>query len=220
MNKTAPQNHLCTVTLLGNLVTKPDIRYQANPVVAVAEFVVATHSQWFDKTSKQTKQWTSYHTVKMIGDVVERTLLHAQKGDIVFIQGHLVTSKKSSREIIHATYAHTYPKGYTHSINQLQCSGTVNSDVRLVTTESNKQLAELTLTINYYSYSPVTHDLKSVELTRPLHVWGSQALYIKEHANIGDEIIVDGKLSYLNNEEKSQFLDAKQVLLQKSLSKS
>ena len=214
MNQPIPQNHLCTVTLLGNLVTKPDIRYQANPVVAVAEFVVATHSQWVDKTSKQSKQWTSYHTVKMVGDVVERTLLHAQKGDIVLIQGHLVTSKKSAREIIHATYAHTYPKGYTHSINQLQCSGTISSDVRLVTTESNKQLAELTLSISYYAFSPITHELKSIELSRPLHIWGKQALYIQQHATLGDEIIVDGKLSYLNNEEKSQFLDAKHVLLQ------
>jgi single-stranded DNA-binding protein len=50
---------------------------------------------------------------------------------------------------------------------------------------------------------------------RPLHIWGTQASYIKQHATLGDEIIVDGKLSYLNNEEKSQFLDAKQVLLQK-----
>lgn len=215
MNKSLPQNHLCTVTLLGNLVTKPEIRYQANPIVAVAEFVVATHSQWLDKSTNQMKQWTSYHTVKMIGDVVERALLHAQKGDIVFIQGHLVTSKKSAREIIHATYAHTYPKGYTHSINQLQCSGTISSEVRLVTTESNKQLAELTLTINYYAYSPVTRELRSIEILRPLHIWGTQASYIKQHANIGDEVIVDGKLGYLNNEEKSQLLDAKQVLLQK-----
>ena len=62
-----PQNHLCTVTLLGNLVNKPDIRYQANPVVAFAEFTLATHSRWFDKTSNKFKEWTSYHTVKVIG---------------------------------------------------------------------------------------------------------------------------------------------------------
>jgi len=54
----------------------------------------------------------------MIGDVVERSLLHAEKDDVLLVQGHLVNSKNSDREIIHATYAHHYPKGYTRSINQ------------------------------------------------------------------------------------------------------
>jgi single-strand DNA-binding protein len=51
----SPQNHLCSVTLLGNLVSKPEIRYQANPVIAFAEFTLATHSRWFDKTSNKFK---------------------------------------------------------------------------------------------------------------------------------------------------------------------
>ncbi|WP_448565077.1 single-stranded DNA-binding protein [Thalassotalea ganghwensis] len=216
MNKPLPQNHLCTLTLLGNLVAKPDIRYQANPVVPIAEFVIATHTEWFDKTTQQKKQWTSYHTIKMIGDVVERTLLYAEKGDVVLIQGHLVNSKKSHRQIVHATYAHTYPKGYTHSINQLQCSGKLVSDIKLVTTQSNKLLAEFLLAIDYYVYSPITHELRRIELERPVHCWGSLASYIHEHGRIGQEIIVDGKLSYLNNESKSQLIESKQIILQKS----
>ena len=53
MTRTHPQNHLCSVTLLGNLVNTPTIRYQANPVIAVAEFTLATHSQWIDKTTNK-----------------------------------------------------------------------------------------------------------------------------------------------------------------------
>ena len=83
-----PKNHLCKVTLLGNLVSKPDIRYQANPVIAVAELTLATHSRWYDKTTKQFKEWTSYHTVKVIGDIVDRALIHADKGDIILIHGN------------------------------------------------------------------------------------------------------------------------------------
>jgi len=210
-----PQNHLCNVTLLGNLVNTPIIRYQTNPITAIAEFTLATHARWFDKVKKEYKEWTSYHVVKMIGDVVERTLLHAKKGDVVLIQGYLVTSKKSAREIIHATYAHTYPKGYTRSINQIHCSGKVSGEINLVTTESNKALAELELDINYYAFSPITKELRNISIKRKVHVWGKQAEYLKNNAKHEDEIIVDGKLSYINNEAKSQFIEAHQIVLQK-----
>ncbi len=202
--------------MLGNLIAKPEIRYQANPVVAIAEFSLATNAKWFDKQTKKYKEWTSYHTIKMIGDVVERSLLHAEKGDVVLIQGYLVNSKKSGREIIHATYAHRYPKGYTRSINQLQCSGRITSAIKLVETENSNQLAELQLAINYYNFSPITQELRSVEIIRTMHVWGKQAQHLAEHAQENDEIIVDGKLSYINNSEKSQLLDAKHVVLQKN----
>ncbi|MEW6990583.1 single-stranded DNA-binding protein [Colwelliaceae bacterium 6441] len=212
-----PQNHLCSMTLLGNLVAKPDIRYQANPVVAIAEFIIATHAKWFDKKSQQYKEWTSYHTVKMIGDVVERTLLNAEKGDVVLIQGHMVDSKKSNREIVHATYAHRYPKGYTRSINQLHCSGQIQSEIKLVQTESNHQLAELVIAMNFYTFSPITQELRCIDITRTVHVWGTQAQYLAEHVKVGDELIIDGKLNYLNNNSKTQLIDAQHVILQKSV---
>ena len=216
MNQVIPQNHLCTVTLLGNLVAKPDIRYQANPVIAIAEFTVATNSKWYDKTAGQYKEWTHYHTVKMIGDVVERSLLQAEKGDILLVQGYLVNSKKSNREIIHATYAHRYPKGYTQSINQLQCSGKIINDVKLVTTEKKQQLAELQLNINFYAYSPVSQELRSIDIVRTVHVWGKQAGYLNDTVMTGDELIIDGRLSYVNNSSKAQLLDAQHVVLQKT----
>ena len=215
MSLTCPQNHLCSVTLLGNLVNTPTIRYQANPVVAVAEFTLATHKQWFDKTSKKKKEWTSYHTIKMIGDVVERTLLHTQKGDITLIQGYLVDSKKSAREIIHATYAQPYAKGYARSINQIHCTGQLSSDIKLVTTEQEKHLAEFTLTIDSYCFTPLHHELKRHTITRTIHVWGKQAQYIAEHAELGDQFIITGQLNYSQHEGQSQFIDAQQAILLK-----
>lgn len=216
MSSNLPQNHLCNITLLGNLVNKPEIRYQVNPVIAVAEFVVATHSKWFDKKANQFKEWTHYHTVKMIGDVVERSLLHAEKGDVILVQGHMVNSKKTNREIIHATYAHRYPKGYTKSINQLQCSGKVQENIKLVQTENNKHLAELNIVIDFYSFSPITQELRSINIERTVHVWGEQALYLNEHATINDEVIINGRLSYLKDATKSQLIDAQDVILQKN----
>jgi single-stranded DNA-binding protein len=208
-----PHNHLCKVTLLGNLVSKPDIRYQANPVVAVAELTLATHSRWYDKPSKQFKEWTSYHTVKVIGDIVDRALIHADKGDIILLQGYLINSKKNNREIIHATYAQTYPKGYAQSINQIHLSGTITSEIKVIMTENNKELAEITIESKQDIYSSITQQSHLVTVQRPIHVWGKQALYIAEHGNVNDQIIVDGKLNYLNNKNKNQFIDAHQAVL-------
>ncbi len=207
------KNHLCKVTLLGNLVNKPDIRYQANPIIAVAELTLATHSRWYDKPSKQFKEWTSYHTVKVIGDIVEQALIHADKGDIILLQGYLINSKNNNREIIHATYAQTYPKGYAQSINQIHCSGTIISDIKVITTENNKELCEITIESKQNIYSSLTQKSHLVTVQRPIHVWGKQALYIAAHGKLNDQIIVDGKLNYLNNSNKNQFIDAHQAVL-------
>jgi single-stranded DNA-binding protein len=207
------QNHLCSVTLLGNLVNKPDIRYQANPVIAFAELTLATHSRWFDKTSNKFKEWTRYHTVKVIGEIVERALIHADKGDIILVQGYLINSKKNNREIIHANYAQTFPKGFAQSINQIHCSGNIISDIKVLTTEHNKTLTEVIVESKQHIFSTVTQQNHVVTIQRPVHVWGKQALYLAEHGKINDQIIVDGKLSYLNNKDKNQFIDAQQAVL-------
>jgi len=208
-------NHLCNVTLLGNLVVKPKIRYQANPILAIAEFTLATHSRWLDKASKRYKEWTSYHVVKVIGDIVERSLVHAQKGELLLIQGYLLNSKKTGREIIHATYAQAFTKGYARSINQIHCSGEIKSPIKLVTTEQNKELAEIKLSINHLVYSPITQKNNNLQIERLVHVWGKQAHYLNEHAQLGDQVVVDGKLSYVNDVNKSQFIEAQHVVLLK-----
>jgi single-stranded DNA-binding protein len=208
-----PQNHLCTVTLLGNLVNKPDIRYQANPIIAFAELTLATHSRWFDKNSNKFKEWTSYHTVKVIGEIVERALIHADKGDIILVQGYLINSKKNNREIIHASYAQTFPKGYAQSINQIHYSGNIVSDIKVLTTENDKELTEIIVESKQHVFSSITLKSHVVTIQRPVHIWGKQALYLAEHGNINDQIIIDGKLSYLNNKNKNQFIDAHQAVL-------
>ncbi|MFQ3210184.1 MAG: single-strand DNA-binding protein, partial [Colwellia sp.] len=51
LKTTSPQ--LCAVTLLGNLVATPDIRYRANPATAVTEIILATSSKWLDKSTNK-----------------------------------------------------------------------------------------------------------------------------------------------------------------------
>ena len=209
------QNHLCNCVLLGNLVDKPIIRYQANPVLAIAELTLATHKKWFDKITNQYKEWTSFHTIKVIGETVEKSLINAQKGDILLIKGYLLNSKKTNREIIHAVYAQSYNKGYTRSINQIHFSGQLSKPIKLVTTENNKELAEVIITSNFFVQSPINHELKKIIIERPIHIWGKQAIYLHEHAQVDDQLILEGKLSYINNANKSQLIDCHQAILLK-----
>lgn len=216
MTQVAHNKNLCEITLLGNLVSKPEIRYQVNPVIAIAEIKIATHSRWFDKANNKFKEWTSFHTVKVIGDIVEATLIHADKGDVILVHGYLLNSQKTNREIIHATFAQTFSKGYAQSLNQIQCSGKVSSDIQLVTTEQNKELAEFQISISHQVHSPVTQNMLTFNLERLVHVWGKQAHYLKEHAQINDQVVIEGKLNYFTNATKSQFIEAKQVVLLKA----
>lgn len=205
--------HLCNITLLGNIVAKPEIRYLANPVMPITEFVIATHKTWFDKKSNQNKQWTHFHTVKMIGKAVEDSLIHANKGDLILVKGHLVDSQKASRQIIHATYACAYKKGFAPSMNRLQISGILANDVTTVVTETGATLAEFVITSHFDTYSPVSQKQRDISLSRKVHLWGKQATYLAENGKMGDEVVIDGNLSYFNNTNKEQLVDAQQLVI-------
>lgn len=213
MTLSLEKHHLCKVTLLGNLVTKPDIRYSANPVVAIAETTIATHSKWYDKKSQEYKEWTSYHTVKVIGEYVEQAILYANKGDIMLIHGYLLNSRKTNREIIHADFAQVFDKGYAQSINTLQISGQLLSPIKLLTTEQNKQFAEGIIETSHQYYSKSNKQFVDYKITRPFHIWGKQAVYLSEHAKIDDNLVLEGQLSYLKNATKSQYIEAQQCIL-------
>jgi len=212
-----PVHHqqLCTVTLLGNLVAKPDIRYRTNPVSAVTEIVLATSTKWLDKKSNQHKEWTSYHHIKVEGDLVEQALMTADKGDIVLVQGYLSNIKPSNTEvqshpgIVHASYIQKFKKGYTQTLNQIYCSGLIASTPQLIKTQNNKSLAQVNITINQQVYSIDKHCWQNILIERELHVWGKQAEYMVDHAVFGDSVMVEGKLSYLTSANKAQFIDAK-----------
>lgn len=216
MSQAFENHNLCKVTLLGNLVAKPEIRYLANPVLAVAEVVIATHSRWFDQNSQSHREWTDFHTIKVIGDIVEQTLRFAEKGAVMLVHGYLLNSKSQQREIIHASFAQVFNKGYANSINLVQCSGKIASDINLVQTPNDKLFAQTDIEITHQVVSPLHHKVYTYQLVRPVHIWGKQASYIQEHASVGDQLIIEGKLNYLKNQSKSQFVDARQSVLIKA----
>lgn len=213
MSASLSKHHLCKVTLLGNLVSKPEIRYLANPVVAMAEIKLATHSRWYDKQTQQYKEWTHFHTIKVIGDIVDQALLYADKGDVMLVHGYLLNSKKTNREIIHANFAQVFEKGYAQSMNLIQISGELGSPIKLMTTENEKQLGEGILKVKHQITSLISGQLQEFIVERPFHVWGKQAQYLSEYAKKGSQMVIEGKLSYLNNTNKSQFIEAKQTVL-------
>jgi single-strand DNA-binding protein len=214
-NTPVQHQQLCTVTLLGNLVAKPDIRYRTNPVSAVTEIILATSTKWLDKKSNQYKEWTSYHPIKVEGDLVEQALLMANKGDIILVQGYLSNIKPSDKDvkshpaIVHANYIQKFKKDYTQTVNQIYCSGQIASTPQLIRTQNNKSLAQVNITINQRIYSIDKQCWQTILIERELHVWGKQAEYIVEHAVVGDSVMVEGKLSYLTSADKAQFIDAK-----------
>lgn len=217
MKPAADKNQLCSVVLLGNLVAKPEIRYQANPVVAVTHFTLATHSNWLDKKTNSTKQWTSYHHIKAIGAIVEQSLMHAQKGDILLVQGYLANDKHDHKEIVIATFVQLFAKGFSQSINQLHCSGTITAPLQLRITEHNKTLLVTSISMQHQVYSHVSNSWQNHSSERALHIWGKQAQYLVEHAGEGDQLIVEGRLSYANEANKHQFIDSKHVQLIKAV---
>jgi single-stranded DNA-binding protein len=210
---------LCAVTLLGNLVADPDIRYRANPVSAITEITLATSSKWLDKKTNQFKEWTSYHSVRIEGNLVEQTLLTAKKGDIILVHGylsHIKTSgdtKNHSLSIVHANFIQKFNKGYTQTINQILCSAQLSSTPKLITTQNNKTLAQVTVIINQQDYSVDKQCWLSHQVTLELHVWGKQAQYLVDNAKVNDSVMIEGKLSYLATADKKQFIEAKTVHL-------
>ncbi len=223
MAKKNIEHQLCTVTLLGNLVSKPDIRYKANPIIAITEIVLATNSKWLDKSTNKYKEWVSYHHIKVEGDLVEQTLLAANKGDIILINGYLSNIKSSDKKasdnnhpaIIHATFIQRFNKGYTQSINHVYCSATLMSKPLLMTTEHNKTLSQAKVSVNQHVYSIEKESWQSILIERELHLWGKQAQFLAENAAMGDQLMIEGKLSYSSNADKSQFIDGKKVHLLK-----
>jgi single-stranded DNA-binding protein len=212
-------NQLCSVTLLGNLVNTPEIRYTVNPVKAVTEVTLATHTKWLDKSSGKYREWTSYHQIKVTGPLVEQTLCHAQKGDLMLINGYLSDQnnqkKKDASNVITATFVQMFTKGYSLSINQIHCSGTLSSAVQLLTTENNKELAQVQITICHQAYSITQQKMQKKNIITTLQIWGKQAILLNQKAQLGDNIVIDGKLNYSTSAEKSQFIEGKHIQLLK-----
>ncbi|MEW6995478.1 single-stranded DNA-binding protein [Colwelliaceae bacterium MEBiC 14330] len=215
-----PRPQLCAVTLLGNLVATPDIRYRANPATAITEIVLATSNKWLDKHTNKYKEWTSYHHVKVEGDLVEQALQFANKGDIILLHGYLsnIKVKTSSQTdnylgVVHANFVKRFTKGYTQSINQIHCSAQLLSQPKLMLTEQNKKITQANIVIHQHIYNTDKKAWQIISIERAIHAWGKQAQYLADNGNIEDELILEGKLNYNSSGNKEQFIEASKIHL-------
>lgn len=208
MTHSAPNHHTCSVTLLGNLVAVPEVRYLANPAIAVTEITLATTHKWQDKKTKEPKEWTSFHHVKVVGDLVERCLTFAKKGELLLIQGYIANNKSTGDDIIHATSLERFAKGYSQSINQVIVSGVLSSPVKFMMTEHNRPFANFELTIEHFALSEQSNHQVAHQVKRQINLWGNAANYLNNHATEEQTIIVEGRLAYANDQQKSQYIEA------------
>jgi single-stranded DNA-binding protein len=213
-HKQAQSPQLCAVTLLGNLVATPDIRYRANPATAVTEITLATSTKWLDKKTNTYKEWTSFHKAKVEGDLVEQALLQANKGDIILLHGYLSNIKRKNDEeksqgvaIVHANFVQRFPKGYTKAINQVHCSAKLISSPKKMLTEKNKTISQANIVIHQHIYNTDKQAWQTVLIERAIHAWGKQAEYLTEYGEIDDELMLEGKLNYTSNIKKEQFIE-------------
>ena len=207
MNHVIPNHHTCSVTLLGNLVAAPEIRYLANPVLAVTEIILATTHKWQDKKSREFKEWTSFHHVKVIGELVERCLTFARKGELFLIQGY-IANDKSGNDIIHATSIERFAKGYSQSINRVIISGQLCSPIKFMTTEQNRPFAHFDINIEHFARSEQSKSMIAHQVKRQVNLWGKAADYLNQRASKEQILIIEGRLAYANDSEKSQYIEA------------
>ena len=195
--------HHCQVTLSGNLVAKPEIRYRTNPVTAVAELVIATHNRWFDKKTQSYKDWTTFHKAYVEGDSVEEELRFCDKGQLIYLNGSLDTGKEGKQDFVRANYFHILGKGGQLSLNQITATAELAETPRLMTSESGSHFCHLNLQLN----------IGGKTLFRPLNIWGKQAQYLAQYGQQGQQVIIEGCLNYQKDRKQLQLIDGKQVIL-------
>ena len=80
-------------------------------------------------------------------------------------------------------------------------------------TEHNKQLTQADVAIHQYVYSNDKQCWLTLSTERKIHIWGKQAQYLAENAEIGNELMLEGKLSYASDTNKSQFIEVMKLHL-------
>lgn len=195
--------HHCQVTLSGNLVAKPEIRYRTNPVTAVAELVIATHNRWFDKKTQSYKDWTTFHKAYVEGDAVEDEFRFCDKGQLIYLTGSLDTAKGGRQDFVRADYFHILGKGGQLSLNHITATAELAETPKLMTTEQGSHFCHLNLLLN----------VNGKALNRPLNIWGKQAQYLAQYGQQGQQVVIEGGLNYQKDKKQLQLIDGKQVIL-------
>jgi len=88
------------VILIGNLTRDPQIKYTTGGT-AIAELGMAIGRKWFDKTTNQQKEETTFVDVTLFGKQAEVAGQYLAKGRSVMIEGRLQLDSWEDRETGH-----------------------------------------------------------------------------------------------------------------------
>ena len=80
------------VILIGNLGTKPELKYSPTNV-AITNLSVATTESWTDKNTGKKKEKIEWHKIIVFGRLAEVVSNYCNKGSKVYIEGKLRTRK-------------------------------------------------------------------------------------------------------------------------------
>ena len=129
------------VIILGNLGADPELRSSPSGVTT-CRLSIATSMNWTDKSSGEKKEKTEWHRVVFFGRSAEVIDQYLKKGQQLYIEGRLQTSKYEkdgiegfSTDIIGESFNFISGSGSSSSNNSNQFANDMNQD----TSSSNKQ---------------------------------------------------------------------------------
>ena len=129
------------VIILGNLGADPELRSSPSGVTT-CRLSIATSMNWTDKSSGEKKEKTEWHRVVFFGRSAEVIDQYLKKGQQLYIEGRLQTSKyekdgieRYSTDIIGESFNFISGSGSSSSNNANQLANDKNQD----TSSSNKQ---------------------------------------------------------------------------------
>ena len=129
------------VIILGNLGADPELRSSPSGVTT-CRLSIATSLNWNDKSSGEKKEKTEWHRVVFFGRSAEVIDQYLKKGQQLYIEGRLQTSKyekdgieRFSTDIIGESFNFISGSGSSSSNNSNQFANDMNQD----TSSSNKQ---------------------------------------------------------------------------------
>ena len=129
------------VIILGNLGADPELRSSPSGVTT-CRLSIATSMNWTDKSSGEKKEKTEWNRVVFFGRSAEVIDQYLKKGQQLYIEGRLQTSKyekdgieRYSTDIIGESFNFISGSGSSSSNNANQLANDMNQD----TSSSNKQ---------------------------------------------------------------------------------
>ena len=121
------------VILVGNLGTKPEVKYASNGN-AITNLSVATSESWTDKSTGQKQEKTEWHRVSLFGKLAEIAGQYLDKGSKVYVEGKLQTRKYTDKDGIERWTTDVVVSGFNGTLQMLDrrddsSSGAPSEDV-------------------------------------------------------------------------------------------